>query len=70
VLFSSDDERKEPVRLIADGVKLQFEKDSKPIASLEPLTALVRLLARAFRKLSQGIGVAGAPKGIEPMFSP
>ncbi len=36
VLFSGDDEKKGAVRLIADGVKFQVEKDGKPISSPDP----------------------------------
>jgi hypothetical protein len=36
VLFSGDDEKKGSVRLIADGVKFQVEKDGKPVSSPDP----------------------------------
>jgi hypothetical protein len=36
VLFSGDDEKKGAVRLIADGVKFQVEKDGKPVSSPDP----------------------------------
>lgn len=36
VLFSGEDEKKGAVRLIADGVKFQVERDGKPISSPDP----------------------------------
>jgi len=36
VLFSGDDEKKGALRLIADGVKFQVEKDGKPVSSPDP----------------------------------